>query len=487
MTLEQTGTAAGTVSVPTGERTNGREASETAVSVRNVGKLYHLYDKPQDRLKHALLWRLGRTYGRPFWALRNVSFEVRRGEALGIIGRNGSGKSTLLQIVAGIFPPTTGEARVEGRVASLLELGSGFNPEYTGRENVYLNGAILGFSHEEMEARFDEIAAFAEIGEFIDQPVKFYSSGMFVRLAFAVQACLEPDVLIVDEALSVGDIFFQQKCHARMEQLLARRTAILMVSHNMQAITKYSTRTMLLDQGQCLFLGQPDEAVQRYFYMQDHLSRSRRQGVIKESQAEAETHRQDSFAIPDWPMKDAFLDLSYAVPLGEEDVAQCIGIALCNRQGQPCTTFEIGDAARFYFEFELLKSIEVPIGGVAIWNAMNTMVHSRNSLHHRLIVPRLVQSGSRLRFRQTIELTLIPGEYTFTVGLATMSAADYTRVAEAEVVDYPTSYVLTLQRVSRAGKILIQPKTRGIAVPFHGYTDLKGDIALSILPPVKVK
>src|SRR5262245_51914273 len=180
---------------------------EVAISVRGIGKMYRMYDRPRDRLKQMLL-RGRRMYGREFWALRDVSFEVRKGETVGIIGRNGSGKSTLLQIIAGTLAPSAGEVQVTGRVAALMGVGRGVNPEFTGRENVFLNGSILGFSREEMAQRFDEIAAFADIGEFIDQPVKMYSSGMFVRLAFAVQAHVPTEVLIIDEALSVGDIFF---------------------------------------------------------------------------------------------------------------------------------------------------------------------------------------------------------------------------------------------------------------------------------------
>ena len=455
---------------------------EIAVSVQNVGKMYYLYDRPQDRLKQALLWRFGKNYGRQFWALRDVSFEVRQGEALGIIGRNGSGKSTLLQIIAGIIPPTTGEVSVHGRVTSLLELGSGFNPEFTGRENVYLNGAILGFRRPEMDARFDEIADFAEIGEFIDQPVKFYSSGMFVRLAFAVQACLEPEVLIVDEALSVGDIFFQQKCHARMERLLARDTAILLVSHSMQAIAKYSTRAMLLDQGQCLFLGRPDEAIERYFQIQDRLSRPRILSTPSSDKSRSGADRPSvSSSLPDWPSKEAFLDLSKAVSIGEEDMARCTGVAFCNTQGQPCATFTIGDAICVYYEFEILRNIEVPLGGLTIWNAMNVLVHGRNSWHYQKKMPLSMQSGSRIRFRQTVELTIAPGEYTVTVGMATMSLRDYVRLIEAEASDYPASQILTLVRVNRAGKFLVQPKVQGLSTQFQGYADLKGDITWGIL------
>lgn len=466
-------------------RTEPSLAAEVAISVRDVSKRYHLFDRPQDRLKHALLWRLGKHYGRQFWALRDMTFEVRRGEALGIIGRNGSGKSTLLQIIAGIIPPTTGAAIVRGRVTSLLELGSGFNPEFTGRENVYLNGVILGFSRKEMDARFDEIINFAEIGDFIDQPVKIYSSGMFVRLAFAVQACLEPEVLIVDEALSVGDIFFQQKCHARMEELLARRTAILLVSHNMDVIAKYCGQALLMEQGRCVFLGRPSEAIQRYMQVQDRLRLPpakvksqddlRSSSGISLSSVEAPSNTQ-------WPTPEAFLDLSAAIVIGEEDTAKCTGVALCNSEGQAASTFRIGDIAHFYLEFELLKDIEVPIGGLSIWSKLNIMVHSRNSLHSLAAVPMQTPRGSRLRFFKTVELSLAPGEYSFTAGLATMSAADYRFLAESSSGDYPTSKILTMLRVTRAGKILILPKAHGISTPFHGYTDLRGDISVSIFP-----
>src|SRR6266542_6439942 len=209
-------------------------APEVAISVRGVGKMYRIYDRPQDRLKQ-MLWRGRRTYGREFWALRDASFEVRKGETLGIIGRNGSGKSTLLQIIAGTLAPSEGEVTVNGRVAALLELGSGFNPEFTGRDNVFLNGSILGFSREEMAARFDEIAAFADIGEFIEQPIKTYSSGMVVRLAFAVIAHVDADILVIDEALAVGDACFTQKCMRFLRRFMEKGT-VLFVSHDISSV-----------------------------------------------------------------------------------------------------------------------------------------------------------------------------------------------------------------------------------------------------------
>lgn len=226
-----------------------------AIVVNHVSKTYRIYDRAEDRLKHSLFWRFGRTYGRDFRAVHDVSFTVHRGESVGVIGRNGSGKSTLLQLIVGTLQPTHGDIRVAGRVTALLELGSGFNPEYTGRENVYLNGAIWGMSRAEIAARFDEIVAFADIGEFIEQPVKFYSSGMAVRLAFAVQAIIEKDILIVDEALAVGDEAFQRKCMRKLEDFRESGGTVLLVSHSTQIVLRQCSRCLFMNQGRLVMDG----------------------------------------------------------------------------------------------------------------------------------------------------------------------------------------------------------------------------------------
>lgn len=243
--------------------------SEIVISARNVGKQYLLFNQPQDRLKHALAWRFGKSYGRPFRALHEVSFDIRRGESVGIVGRNGSGKSTLLQILVGTLQPTTGEAHISGRVGALLELGSGFNPDYTGRENVHLNGALLGLSPADLADQFEAIAAFADIGEFMDQPVRLYSSGMVMRLAFAVQAMVPKDILIVDEALAVGDEAFQRKCYARLDKFRDQGGTVLLVSHNTQTIVRQCDRCLFLNNGRLIMDG-PSKPVtdiyQRFIY-----------------------------------------------------------------------------------------------------------------------------------------------------------------------------------------------------------------------------
>ncbi len=453
---------------------------ESAISARNLSKVYCLYDRPQDRLKQMFVGKRKKLY-RDFWALRDISFEVKKGEALGIIGRNGAGKSTLLQILAGTLSPTDGEVSVNGRVACLLELGSGFNPEFTGRENVYLNGSILGFSRSEMDRLFDEIASFADIGEFMDQPVKLYSSGMYVRLAFAVQACIRPDALIVDEALSVGDIFFQQKCHARMQELIARGTAIIIVSHNMQAIEKYSTRAMLLDKGACVFMGHPNEAVERYYQM---TASSKPKFVHRKVDGagtiEVTGGAFKSGPIEDWPPSDAFWDLSEAVVIGEEDVARCTGVALCDEKGKRCTKFKIGETACFYYEFLVLKDTEIPVGGIVLTNKLNINIHGKNSLQYLVESPTTLDKDTLVRFRQRIQLSVAPGEYTFQVIFSTISKEDYDRAKDMDYMQLRTK-LRTILRVRQAGRISVHMKSDGFRYPFYGYADLKGGCTLSIL------
>ena len=238
-------------------------SSEFAVRVDNLGKCYQIYERPRDRLLQMLM-RGHRQYYREFWALRGVSFAVRRGETIGIIGRNGSGKSTLLQMICGTLNPTEGSIQTRGRITALLELGSGFNPEFTGEENIFMNGAVLGLSEAEMHACFDDIVDFADIGDFIRQPVKTYSSGMAVRLAFAVQAMVGPDILVVDEALAVGDAKFQAKCFDRLNQLKQRGTSILLVTHSGEQIVTHCSQAILLDNGMMVEKGEPKQVVNRY-------------------------------------------------------------------------------------------------------------------------------------------------------------------------------------------------------------------------------
>ena len=286
--------------------------------------------------------RFGRRYGEDFWALRHVDFDVAPGERFGVIGRNGSGKSTLLEMIAGTLAPTEGEVQIWGRVSALLELGSGFNPEFTGRENVFINAAIQGLSREQVEARFDDIAAFADIGEFIDQPVKLYSSGMFVRLAFAVGTSVEADILLIDEALAVGDVFFRQKCYRRLDDLRKRGVSVVLVSHAMGDIEEFCDRALLLDHGEPKFVGPSVEAVKRYYLIE---SRDRRSTI-----APAEPSPAGSVPV------QAPASTAAEVPLHDvpdsaqvsDGWARCVGVAVCDESGAETRVFEQGQLAVFW-------------------------------------------------------------------------------------------------------------------------------------------
>lgn len=267
------------------------------ITIENISKLYLLYNKPQDRLKQSLFRPFGKNYARTFWALQDISLEVRQGQALGIVGRNGSGKSTLLQIIAGTLQPTRGTSQVKGLVTALLELGAGFNPEFTGRENIFLNGATLGFPEKQMRARMEEIIDFAELRDFIDQPVKIYSSGMFVRLAFAIATSINPDVLVIDEALAVGDAGFVIKCMRRMAKLREQGSTILLATHDVQTVRSFCDAAIWLDAGKMRAHGSPLEVTSQYIqslFNQSPVPHAVR--AAQESQASAALHQARALA-----------------------------------------------------------------------------------------------------------------------------------------------------------------------------------------------
>ncbi|HLC19241.1 MAG TPA: ABC transporter ATP-binding protein [Thermodesulfobacteriota bacterium] len=266
---------------------------DVAISVKNLSKSYRMYGAPSERLKE-LLHPFGKKYHREFWALKDVSLEIKRGETVGIVGRNGSGKSTLLQVICGVMPPTKGTVNVRGRISALLELGAGFHREFTGRENVYMSGAIMGYSAKEMGRRFKEIADFADIGAFIDQPVKTYSSGMHVRLAFSVAISVEPDILVVDEALAVGDEAFQRKCYSRIHDMQKRGATILFVTHSASVVVDLCNKAMLFEKGELLLGGAPKTVVAKYhklLYAPPNRVDAIREEIRASSSAEEETDK----------------------------------------------------------------------------------------------------------------------------------------------------------------------------------------------------
>ena len=347
-------------------------SSDVAIKVNNISKCYQIYDQPQDRLKQSIVPRIQRFFGknpnsyyRDFWAIHDISFEVKRGESVGILGRNGSGKSTLLQLITGNLTPTTGSIDVNGRVAALLELGSGFNPEFSGRENVYLNGILLGLTRAQIDERFDAIAAFADIGQHLDQPVKTYSSGMLVRLAFAVQVQVDPDILIVDEALAVGDALFQKRCFQRIEKLLSDGVTLLFVSHDIESVRTLTHKSLLLNQGVPVKWGLSSDVVLEYRRLL-HKQESAYFSALTEEIAEKST----SNITPEKDIKlspENALARSEKLSFGEGGV-EIASVETLNGKDEPSNIFYPGD---------LLKIRVVCLSKVSI-DGLNIAVRIRN-------------------------------------------------------------------------------------------------------------
>jgi lipopolysaccharide transport system ATP-binding protein len=387
----------------------GGVESNVRVLVSHVTKMYRLFDRPVDLLKHQLFGKFGKDYGKEFWALRDVSFEVGRGESFGVIGRNGAGKSTLLQIIAGTLRPTAGEARVNGKAAALLELGSGFNPEFTGRSNVYINASILGLTQKETDVKFDEIEAFAEIGSFIDRPVKTYSSGMMVRLAFAVQTVLEPDILIVDEVLSVGDFFFAQRCAARMRELRERGTTLLFVSHDMSVVRDLCERAVYLRQGQAVYVGDSKRAISLYF----------QEGQSVGSNKSCER----SITTPGEPSADAVAHffqkacwVSQSSATSDETDAKVLAVAVLDAQGEPTMKVRMGDELIIRMLFRTQRDCACGIS-LAIKNRFDQVVSSFGT-YTCGVEPHFFSRGETGLFEFRIRCMLEAGLYSFNVNLS---------------------------------------------------------------------
>jgi lipopolysaccharide transport system ATP-binding protein len=350
-------------------------SNDFAIQVTNVSKRYEIYATPRDRLKQFVLPRLqslagqpSKQYFREFWALKDVSFEIKKGETVGIIGRNGSGKSTLLQMICGTLNPTSGSIQTNGRIAALLELGSGFNPEFTGRENVYMNAAVLGLSREEIDARFDDITTFADIGQFIDQPIKTYSSGMVVRIAFATAVHVEPDILVVDEALAVGDTAFQQKCLNRIRQMQRSGVSILLVTHSNNTLVEYCDRGVFINSGQLMLDGPCREVVKAYA---DDLVEEEG-GVTFIPQASTNTPREQTdhppiAASPSDPSSDNTMLIHIEV------------VRLFDEKGKDAAAFEYGSLVQIELTLRVHSPIVQPCFGIQITSSDGIALWSANT------------------------------------------------------------------------------------------------------------
>lgn len=431
-------------------------SSEVAIRVQGVSKCYLVYDRPQDRLRQAIIPRLKRMAGRSadaaatryfreFWALQDISFEVPRGSTLGIIGRNGSGKSTLLQIVCGTLTPTAGEVVVNGRVAALLELGSGFNPEFTGRENIYLNASILGLTRQQTEERFDRIAAFADIGDFIEQPVKTYSSGMVVRLAFAVIAHVDADILVIDEALSVGDAFFSQKCMRFLRGFMKKGT-VLFVSHDTGAVLSLCDTAIWIDRGRKRLEGSARQVSDQYL---EALVEERQGPGTTASSASKPINAAPAAGQPAprvrAPADEDVVDLRWEllrqspyrndIEIFEFDPGaasfgrghgRIVGVEFTSPEGSTLAYVTGGESVLLTVRAEALQDMSSPIIGFFLRDRLGQTLFGDNTFLSTHAAPLQVAAGGVIAARFEFRMPILPmGDYSITVALAEGTQQDH--------------------------------------------------------------
>lgn len=395
------------------------QKTETVIQIDHLTKIYKLYDRRRDRFFESLGLSGKKKLSRDHYALRDVSFDVHKGETVGIIGTNGSGKSTILKIITGVLGATEGSVSVDGRISALLELGAGFNMEYTGIENVYLNGTMIGFSKEEIDSKLQSILDFADIGEFAYQPVKTYSSGMFVRLAFAVAINIDPEILIVDEALSVGDVFFQSKCYRKFEDFKAEGKTILFVSHDLSSISKYCDRVILLDKGIKLAEGSPHEMVDLYKKLLvgqldlDTLE-AKQNGEAFHEAARGEEQDQWTPAFSTNPEINEYGDRE----------AEIIAFNIFDETGRSSNTIEKGTRCRIQMKVLFHKRVSDPIYAFTITDLKGTDITGTNSLFEKVSV-RPMEEGQiqEIAFEQAMDMQ--GGEYMLSLGCTGYNGTDF--------------------------------------------------------------
>ncbi|NGZ08149.1 MAG: ABC transporter ATP-binding protein [Nitrospira sp. LK70] len=456
--------------------------------VRSLSKRYSLYSSPGHRLAKLVFGRLLKeslTYS----ALEDVNFELMPGEALAVIGRNGAGKSTLLQLLSGVLLPTTGSIEVSGRVAGLLELGSGFSPEFSGRENIFINGAILGLNEHQTRDRLDDIIAFAEIGDYIDQPVKTYSSGMFLRLAFSVAIHSDPNLLLVDEALTVGDVFFQQKCYKRLNELRARGMTVLLVTHSMADAAQFCNRGIVLSHGRIVFEGLAKESVEYYF----HHEYETPTGQYRNS-SQAEAHLPAPHAGQNLTANDAFnpfdlhseeaVDLLSCKQVGTASV-RARRLLITGRDDKPRRVFQQGEWVKVHVDFSIDEFLSVPVAGVQLINAKGVLVHGRNSLQFESAPPFGAHAGTRLHCIHEIKLDVDVGEYTLETGLADLPHELFKRRHVYSPLDIAPQLRLLCHVIGMAAiSVIYRHEGSPCLFSHYGVADLPSQQQITLLSPV---
>ncbi len=369
---------------------------ETVISVEHLSKTYKLFDKPSDRLKESL-HPFGKRYSKDFFALKDVSFEVTKGECIGLLGKNGAGKSTLLKVLTGVLTPSAGEVIVKGKVSALLELGGSFNPEMTGMQNIYLNGTLMGFTKKEMDTKVDDILAFADIGDFINQPVKMYSSGMFARLAFAVSVNVDPDVLIIDEVLAVGDLRFQIKCMDKMKRLMSGGTTVLFVSHDINAVKRLCSRAIWFDHGNIMLDGDVDTVGERYVeFIQGKDENNKKETKIK--RIESQNNKKENV------------------------IAEIIDFQMFNKNGEKKNVFLYNEPIKIEIAYNVYdENIKKVVLGIALFDCNDKYICGLNTLLDNEKIP-WKRGLNKYRITYTEGLLAMGGRYYFDVALEEKTA-----------------------------------------------------------------
>ena len=397
------------------------EDGKIAIRVKNLEKVYKLYNKPSDRVKEALGFGRGKRHT-PHHALSGINLTINKGETVGIIGTNGSGKSTILKIITGVLNPTSGEVEVNGRISALLELGAGFNMEYNGIENIYLNGTMIGFSEKEIDEKLNDILEFADIGEYVYQPVKTYSSGMFVRLAFAVAINIEPEILIVDEALSVGDVFFQAKCYHKFEEFKQMGKTIVFVSHDLSSISKYCDRVVLLNQGVKLGEGEPKEMIDAYKQVLVG------QYTIVEPEGERLLDDEQLRALA---AGGSTADKSKGANVNPELLeygskkAVITEYYITDEKGLKTSAIIKGNSFSIHMKVEIAQDIAAPVFAFTIKNIKGTEITGTNTMFEKAFLDS-VKAGDVKEITFTQEMNLQGGEYLLSLGVTGYEGDDFT-------------------------------------------------------------
>lgn len=454
-------------------------SEEIVLNINSLSKRFKIYHGQKGRIREWMTF--GRkSYHKDFWAVKNISFEIARGEFVGIIGPNGAGKSTLLKIITGVLDSTSGSINATGKILSLLELTGGMDDDLTGPENISRTAQLLGFPDKYVNERMKQIEEFADLGEFFYRPLHTYSNGMRARLAFSLFAFMECDILILDEVFAVGDIFFKQKCFARLEELIKKKTSIVLVTHSTGMVRRYCNKVLVLDNGQLIYQGDITNGIQKYFQLQANkdLKLDPESTYAFDDEFETLPHFQSESnnLIKDWPE-----DIKITSEEHETSFAKLTHFSVYNEKGELRQSFRQGEKAYFYVEYLIKKNIGVPIASIEITTVKNITIHSKDSLQHNLDIPMKIKAGSKVRHRQVIKLDIAPGRYIINANLFALHPGDYKQIDTFSKKERKEKMIKII-RVKPGIVVEIFPLfEKSSREPHGGICNLTGDASIQLI------